>query len=149
MYLVSACLAGINCRYDGENSGNKIIVDLVKQGRAIPVCPEQLGGLPTPRVSCEIVIDESGDKKVVSKEKKDFTKQFTKGAEETLRISKAMGVKKAILKSKSPSCGCGLIYDGTFSGKLMKGNGLTAEALIKNGIKVYTDKDFKNNTEES
>lgn len=143
MYLVSACLAGINCRYDGENSENKIIVDLVKQGKAIPVCPEQLGGLPTPRVSCEIVIDDTGKRKVFSKLKQDFTKQFTKGAEETLRISKAMGVKKAILKAKSPSCGCGFIYDGTFSGKLIKGNGLTAELLIKNGIEVYTENDLK------
>lgn len=149
MYLVSACLAGINCRYDGKNSENKAIVDLVKQGKAIPVCPEQLGGLPTPRVSCEIVIDEMGDKKVVSKEKKDFTKHFIKGAEETLKIAKYTGIKKAILKSKSPSCGCGCIYDGTFSGKLIKGNGLTAELLIKNGIEVYTEKDIENNTKGS
>ncbi|MDP4143402.1 MAG: DUF523 domain-containing protein [Bacillota bacterium] len=142
MYIVSACLAGINCRYDAKNSENQFIVDLIKQGKAIPVCPEQLGGLDTPRISCEIVTDEKGNKKVISKQGKDCTKEFTEGAEKTLQIAKIVGAKKAILKAKSPSCGCDLIYDGTFSGKLIEGNGLTAQLLLDNGIEVITEKDI-------
>ena len=142
LYLVSSCLAGVNCRYDGKDNKNKDIVELVRRGQAIPICPEQLGGLPTPRTSCEIVMDEMWNKKVISKDEQDFTKEFIEGAEKTLSIAKIIGVKKAILKAKSPSCGCGLIYDGTFSGKLIKGNGLTAELLIKNGIEVYTENDL-------
>lgn len=143
MYLVSSCLAGVNCRYDGKNHENKLIVDLVKKGEAIPVCPEQLGGLPTPRTSCEIVIDEKNSRKVISKDKRDCTNEFMLGAEKTLKVAKAVCAKKAILKSKSPSCGCGLIYDGTFSGKLVEGNGLTAELLIQNGIEVCTENDLE------
>ena len=139
MYLVSSCLAGINCRYNGGNSEHKFIVELVKQGKAIAVCPEQLVGLPTPRPSCEIVIYKNGNKKVISKDGQDFTKEFIEGAEKTLAIAKVIGIKKAILQSKSPSCGYGFIYDGTFSSKLIEGNGLTTELLIENDIKVYTE----------
>ncbi|WP_291578809.1 DUF523 domain-containing protein [Clostridium sp. UBA6640] len=142
MYLVSACLAGVDCRYNGSNSENKFILQLVKEGKAIALCPEQLAGLPTPRPCCEIIIDESGNKKVVGKDGQDFTKEFIEGAEKTLAIANIIGIKKAILQSKSPSCGCGFIYDGNFSGKLIKGNGLTTEILINNGIKVYTENDL-------
>jgi len=142
MYLVSSCLAGVNCRYDGGNSENKTIVELFKKGQAIAVCPEQLAGLNTPRPSCEIIIDEMRNRKIISKDKKDFTKEFIEGAEIILAIAKSIGIKKAILKSKSPSCGCGLIYDGTFSRKLINGYGLTAALLIKNNIKVYTENDL-------
>lgn len=143
MYLVSSCLAGVNCRYDGKNSENKIIVELVKQGKAIPVCPEQLGGLQTPRICCEIVMCNDDNKKVMSKDGQEFTKEFTKGAENILAIAKVIGIKKAILKSKSPSCGCGHVYDGTFSGKIIEGNGLAADLLIENGIEVYTENDLE------
>ncbi|WP_097026861.1 DUF523 domain-containing protein [Clostridium peptidivorans] len=143
MYLVSSCLAGVNCRYNGGNSENKVMLKLVKEGKAIAVCPEQLGGLPTPRVPCEIIIDKNGNKKIVNREGKDLTKEFMEGAEKTLAIAKDKGIKRAILKSKSPSCGCGLVYDGTFSGTLVKGNGLTAELLIKNGFEVYTENDLE------
>lgn len=143
MYLVSSCLGGVNCRYNGDNSENKVILKLIKEGKAITVCPEQLTGLPTPRLPCEIIIDEDGHKKVFNKEGKDLTKEFMEGAEKTLAIAKAKGIKKAILKSKSPSCGCGLVYDGTFSGKLIKGNGFTTELLIKNGFEVYTENDLE------
>lgn len=139
MYLVSSCLAGVNCRYNGGNSEHRVILELVKRGEAIAVCPEQLAELPTPRPSCEIVIDEIGNKKVISKDGQDFTKEFIEGAKKTLAIAKAIGIKKAVLQSKSPSCGCGLIYDGTFSGRLIEGNGLTTEILIKNDIEVYTE----------
>lgn len=142
MYLISACLAGINCRYDGKNSENEVISELVKQGKAVLVCPEQLAGLPTPRTCCEIVTLNENQIKVMSKDGKDLTKEFMVGAEETLVIALQNGIKKAILKAKSPSCGCGQIYDGSFSGKLIKGNGLTADLLLKNGIEVITEGDW-------
>ncbi len=142
MYLVSACLAGVNCRYDGKNSENNVICELVKAGKAIAICPEQLAGLGTPRTSCEIVIDGMGNKKVISKNGQDLTEKFALGAERALEISKVIGIKKAILKSKSPSCGCGLIHDGTFTGQLINGTGLTAELLIKNDIEVCSENDL-------
>lgn len=141
MYLVSSCLAGINCRYDGKSSENKVIIEMVKQGKAIPVCPEQLAGLPIPRPCCEIEGFNSNNRKVISKDGKDLTKEFMDGAEKTFAIAKVIGIRKAILKSKSPSCGCGCIYDGTFSGKLIEENGLTAELLLNNGIEVVTEKE--------
>lgn len=143
MYLVSSCLAGIRCRYDGKCSENEHIIEMVKQGKAIPVCPEVLAGLPIPRPCCEIASLDGDNIKVISKEGKDVTKEFLTGAEKALEIAKIVGVKKAILKSKSPSCGCGQIYDGTFSGKLIPGNGLTADLLIKNGIEVLTENDME------
>ena len=144
MYLVSACLAGVNCRYDGKDSADKKVVELVNQGKAIPVCPEQLGGLSTPRISCELV-NQPGDKKIINKEGTDRTKEFCLGAERTLAIAKALGIKKAIMKSKSPSCGCGQIYDGSFTGRLIPGNGMAVELLLQNGIEVITEKDLLEN----
>jgi uncharacterized protein YbbK (DUF523 family) len=142
MYLVSACLAGSKCRYDGSDCPNKIVQDLVKDGKALSFCPEMLAGLPTPREACEIRTDISGNKKVIGRSGRDYTKEFLKGAELTLAICKAKGVKEAILKSKSPSCGCGQIYDGTFSGNVVVGDGLTADLLRKNGICVRTENDI-------
>ncbi|PAB60353.1 DUF523 domain-containing protein [Anaeromicrobium sediminis] len=142
MYLVSSCLAGVNCRYNGSNSENKVIKEWVKEGKAIAICPELIAGLPTPRPCCEIVINKSGNKKIAAKEGQDFTKEFIEGAEKALEIAKIIGIKKAILQSKSPTCGYGIIYDGTFSGKLKEGNGLAAELFIKNGIEVYTENDL-------
>jgi uncharacterized protein YbbK (DUF523 family) len=141
MYLVSACLAGVNCRYDGKDSADERVVELVNQGKAIPVCPEQLGGLSTPRISCEQV-NQPGDRKIINKEGIDRTEEFRLGAERTLAIAKALGIKKAIMKSKSPSCGCGQIYDGTFSGTLIQGNGMAVELLLRSGIEVITEKDL-------
>ena len=143
MYIVSSCLAGINCRYDGKNHLNKDILDLVNKGEAIPLCPEILGGLETPRIPCEI-IGKDEFKKVINKNGLDLTKEFLNGANKVLEVCKTLNVNKVILKSKSPSCGCGEIYDGTFGGNLIKGNGLTADLLIKNNIKVYNEKNFKN-----
>ncbi len=142
MYLVSSCLAGVNCRYNGSNSENKYVAELVKAGKAIAICPEQLAGLSTPRACCEIFIDENSNKRVISKDGIDLTESFLKGAEKTFGIIKAAGIKKAILQSRSPSCGYGMVYDGTFSGKLIEGNGLVAELLMKNGIEVYTENDL-------
>jgi len=143
MYLVSACLAGINCRYDGENTDSLEIEELVRQGKAIAICPEVIAGLNIPRDSCEIIVTDDGKKRVVSKEKKDFTEAFRDGAQKTLVIAKTIGIKTAILKSRSPSCGCGQVYDGKFNGILKKGNGITADLLMHNGIEVYTEENFK------
>ena len=129
--LVSACLAGVNCKYDGGNNENKKIIELIKNKDVILICPEQLGGLKTPRIPAEIQ-----KTKVINKDNIDVTKEYKKGAEEVLNLAKKFNIKKAILKSKSPSCGKGKIYDGTFSNNLIDGNGITTELLEKNGIKV-------------
>lgn len=148
MIIVSACLCGINTRYDGNNNLNEKVAKLLKEGKAVLVCPEQLGGLSTPRPAHEIkggtgaeVFD--GLAKVISINGEDGTLDFIKGAEETLKIAKQIGAKSAILKAKSPSCGCGKIYDGSFTKTKIDGNGVTAELLIRNGIKVYTEEDIE------
>lgn len=137
MILVSACLVGINCRYNNGNSYNEKIMKLVKNGEAIFMCPEQLGGLSTPRVPSEIV-----NNRVITKDGSDVTDNFNIGAQEVLRLCKELNITKAILKSNSPSCGCGTIYDGTFTGSKIKGNGITAQLLIDNGIEVITENDI-------
>ncbi len=142
MYIVSSCLAGINCRYDGANNLNEKVVKLVKEGKAIPVCPEMLGGLETPRVASEIIKDEDGDRKVINKDGKDLTIEFVKGAMKTAAIAKIIEADKAIMKKHSPACGYGKIYDGTFSNNLVEGNGITAELLIENGIEILTVDDL-------
>ena len=135
--LVSACLLGINSRYCGGGCLNEDVVYLAKDHSLIPVCPEQLGGLPTPRGPDEI---RSG--RVYEKSGKDNTEEFTRGAEETLRIGILLGADMAILKQNSPSCGSSMIYDGTFSGKKIPGSGITAALLIKNGIRVISEEEI-------
>ena len=142
MILVSACLVGLNSKYNGKNNYNELIYDLVRNGKAIPLCPEQLGGLSTPRVPAEIKYI-NGERCVYDKEGKNITYEFEKGAKEVLDFVKKMNIKKAILQSKSPSCGVGKIYDGTFNGKLIDGNGILTSLLIENGIEVIDIKDFK------
>lgn len=137
MIIVSSCLAGFKCKYNGEANTDERIVELVRSGKAIPICPEQLGGLTTPRVPSEI----SGDR-VISKKGADVTAQFIKGAEIALEIAKLYDCTEAILKLGSPSCGKGAIYDGTFSGTLVQGDGITAKLLNKNGIRVITEEEF-------
>lgn len=137
MKLCSACLLGVKCRYDGKSKPNEKVIELAKKEALIPVCPEQLGGLPTPREPSEI----RGDK-VFNKEGVDVTEQFKKGAEEALKIAKLYDIKEAIFKQRSPSCGCGKIYDGTFSGKLVKGDGITTRLLKNNRIRVVTEEDL-------
>ncbi|MEI8216625.1 MAG: DUF523 domain-containing protein [Eubacteriales bacterium] len=143
MYVVSACLIGKNCRYNGGNSRDDRVLELLKDKEYIDVCPEELGGLTTPRQPNEIV-----DGRVVDKSGNDVTEFFLKGALETYEaaIRKSMEVNQpiemAILKARSPSCGSGKIYDGTFTGKQIDGNGITSELLIKNGIKVITEEDL-------
>jgi uncharacterized protein YbbK (DUF523 family) len=142
VYLVSACLAGENCRYDGKNCRDPSVEEMVRRGEAIAVCPEILGGLGVPRETCEIIRDEDGNAAVFSQSGKDCTKNFLKGAREALRIARENRITKAILKSLSPSCGFGKVYDGTFSGSLKDGNGVTAELLHENGIQVYKGFEF-------
>lgn len=137
MKIVSACLAGINCMWDGKNHACQKVVDMVKNGQAIPVCPEQLGGLPTPRIPAE----QKG-KKVFRKDGNDVTQEFRRGAEEAFKITKMVNCKEAILKARSPSCGSGLVYDGTFTHKFKKGNGVFATLLKENGIKVLTEEEI-------
>lgn len=139
--LVSACLLGERCRYDGRGKPNQELISLSKN-ELIPVCPELLGGPTTPRSPAEIVGGGDGHDvlegraKVMSKDGRDVTGYFVKGAYAALEIAKKENATEAYLKSKSPSCGCGKIYDGTFSGKLKTGDGVTAALLKKNGIKV-------------
>lgn len=133
--LVSSCLLGLNCKYDGGNNYSKEVEEFLENYDVIPICPEIMGGLPTPRVCAE----RCGDK-VITNDGKDVTKQFKKGAEECLFLAKKYDVKKALLKSKSPSCGSEKIYDGTFSHTLMDGNGVTAALLKDNGIEIITIK---------
>ena len=135
--LISACLLGLKCRYDGLSKENKDIINMIDQFEFIPTCPEVFGGLPTPRVPSEI----KGDK-VINKDGLDVTSNYLRGAEETLRLCRLYNCDIAVLKSKSPSCGKGLIYDGSFSGNLIEGNGITTQLLINNGIKVYTEEEF-------
>lgn len=141
MYIVSACLAGIKCRYDGRCTTDEKIRKLVEEGKALPVCPEVLGGLSIPRIPCEI-IDNNGKIKVINKKGIDCTENFIKGAKKALVIAQTVKARKAIFKSKSPSCGNGEIYDGSFSGKLIKGQGVTTKLFVDNGIEVYTEKNF-------
>jgi len=135
--LVSECLAGINCTYDDSNNENKDILELMKTHNLVLVCPEQLGGLSTPRVPAE----QLGDK-VFDKNGKDVTINFNKGASEALRIAKMYNCKKAILKAKSPSCGSKQIYDGSHSGKIIPGMGVTTILLRENGIEVINENDL-------
>jgi uncharacterized protein YbbK (DUF523 family) len=137
MKIVSACLCGVNCRYDGGSKSNPKIVKLVREGKAIPVCPEQLGGLSTPRSPVEII-----NGKVMTKDGVDKTPEFKKGAQESLMIAEMANCDEAILKSKSPSCGCGQIYDGSFTGKLTKGDGIFTKLLKEKGIKCSTEEDY-------
>jgi uncharacterized protein YbbK (DUF523 family) len=146
--LISACLLGIRCAWDGQ--------DIYKSDKAIefsnsetlmPVCPEQLGGLRTPRAPQEIqggtgedVLD--GKCKVLNIDGEDVTQEFIAGAEETLKIVKLFHIKEFIGKSRSPSCGCGQIYDGTFSRELIDGDGVTTALLKRNGIRVITEEDL-------
>lgn len=130
--LVSACLLGIPCRYDGKAKPCDAVLHLQKTHRLIPVCPEVLGGLPTPREASEIQPDGS----VRNRAGEDVTGQYCAGARAALAAARKSGCRVAILKEKSPSCGKGLIYDGHFSGTLIPGNGVTAALLSENGIEV-------------
>jgi uncharacterized protein YbbK (DUF523 family) len=148
MKLISACLLGIRCTWSGDDKyKNNQAVELSKLETLIPVCPEQLGELPTPRAPQEIqggTGDDvlNGKCKVMNKNGEDVTRQFVTGAEETLKITRQLNIKEFIAKSGSPSCGCGQIHDGTFSGKLIDGDGVTTALLRRNGIKITPEEDL-------
>ena len=135
--LVSACLLGIGCRYDGKHKANEEVLRLREKYNLIPVCPEVFGGLPTPRVPSERVGD-----KVMMRDGHDVTDNYRRGAEEALRLCRIYDVKLAILKERSPSCGKNEIYDGSFSGTLTQRDGVTAELLKSEGINVVGESEI-------
>lgn len=140
MKIVSACLVGINCRYDGKSELRNELIEVFRRGELLPLCPEQLGGLPTPRAPSKIVDGDGYDvldakTRVVNQRGEDVTEIFIRGAMEVLKIAKILNVKEAILESKSPSCGCGRIYKET-SAELVKGDGILTALLKRNGIEV-------------
>ncbi len=129
--LVSACLLGQSCRYDGKSKSYEGMDQLLEYCHVVPVCPEIMGGLPTPRTPAE-----RREGKVMNRDGSDVTEQYRRGAEETLRLAKLFRCDTALLKERSPSCGSGEIYDGTFTASLRPGDGVTAELLKENGIRV-------------
>lgn len=137
MIFVSSCLLGIDCKYNGKNNKNDKVLEFIKDYTVIPICPEQLGGLETPRLPAEIIGD-----KVINSEGKDVTKNFKKGANEVLKLLELYDIEFAILKNGSPSCGSSLIYDGTFSNIKINGEGITVRELRKKGIKVVSEEDI-------
>lgn len=142
MYIISACLLGENCKYNGGNNLNEKVIALAKSHNYIAVCPEVAGGCPVPRSPMEI-----RDDRVYSQEGEELTEKFRKGAGRVLAEAIARAgqlgedIELAVLKSRSPSCGCGRIYDGTFTHTLVDGDGVLAELLRQNGIKIISEED--------
>ena len=134
--LVSACLMGVRCRYDGGKKPLDCLEQLIDKHVLIPVCPEVLGGLPTPRVPAERIGDQ-----VITKDGRNVTENYQRGAEEALRLARMAGCTHALLKERSPSCGCGVIYDGTFSKVRVDGMGALAKALAARGIPLMDAED--------
>ncbi len=131
-FLVSSCLAGEECRYDCQSRPSEKIIKLVKEGKAMSLCPEQLGNLPTPRPPAEI----QKNREVINIEGQNVTKNYKAGAQAAMEQIKSFNIKKAYLKSKSPMCGAGKIYDGSFSNRLIKGDGIFVHLLKKQGIEI-------------
>ena len=144
--LISACLLGVSCRYDGKTKplDEKILNKLKEKHHLIPICPEIMGGLPTPRIPAEI----AKDRHVLRRDSADITSEYEKGAHEALRLAEFFGCTTAILKARSPSCGRDVIYDGTFSDTLTEGDGITAELFRKNGIRIIREDEIRNFLEE-
>ena len=130
--LISACLLGRNCKYNGGNNYAPLTEELKERYDLVPVCPEAFGLLPIPHDPSERVGD-----KVLSKSGEDVTEPFRRGAEKTLAAAIQQGVTRAVLKERSPSCGCGSIYDGTFTGTVVSGSGVAAELLLAHGVEIY------------
>ena len=135
--LVSACLLGVACRYDGRSKAYPLMDELCRRHQVVPVCPEIFGGLPTPRTPAE----RQGTQ-VVTKTGGDVTDNYRRGAEEVLRLAQRLGCTAAVLKERSPSCGSGEVYDGTFTGTLRPGDGVTAEVLRSHGIRVLGESEL-------
>ena len=130
--LVSACLLGVSCRYDGKSKPHPAVLALQGQHQLIPVCGEIFGGLPTPRIPAERV-----GGRVLTEDGRDVTQEYHRGAEEVLALARRLDCKVALLKERSPSCGTGEIYDGSFTRTLTAGDGVTAELLRASGIAVF------------
>jgi len=148
-YIVSSCLAGLKTRYDGTDKFCARVKEMIEKGIAIPFCPEQGGGLPTPRTPAEIVGGDGwdvlkGKARVVNRDGEDVTREFIRGAEQMLGLARIFGATKAVIKSLSPSCGVGAIYDGTFSGNIIEGDGVAAALLKEAGLEVITEKELEN-----
>mgnify|MGYP005913915241 CR=1 FL=1 len=141
--LISACLLGARCRYDGVSKLQRWISDLAERHILVPVCPEQLGGLPTPRPPAE----RRGDR-VMTRDGGDVTAQYRRGAEEALRLCRLLGCEAALLKERSPSCGSGAIYDGTFTGTVTEGWGTAAALLRRHGVRVLGESQLASLLEE-
>lgn len=135
--LVSACLLGVPCRYDGASKPCEKVQSHAQQYDLIPICPEEMGGLPTPRLPCEI-----RDGKVIRSDGMDCTEFYLKGARKCLNLAQKNKIKLAILKEKSPSCGSHLRYDGSFSGKMIQAQGITAKLLSEHGIRVISEEEI-------
>ncbi len=149
--IVSGCTAGLPCSHDGRARLSESVRSLVEDGRAIPVCPEQLSGMPTPRETAEIAGGDGADvldgkATVASQSGRDLTERFLEGARRALEIAQRHGCRQAILKARSPSCGCGEIYDGSFSGARRRGDGVTAALFQRAGIEVLSDEEFARST---
>jgi uncharacterized protein YbbK (DUF523 family) len=147
MKLVSACLIGICSTYRQSSNTHNIFEQLLRDGEAVPICPEQLGGLPTPRPPAEIVGGDgkdvlSGDARVVTSSGSDVTENYIRGAREALRIATLVKPDLIILKERSPSCGVSVIYDGTFTKNLRPGTGVTTALLRANGYRVVSDEEY-------
>ncbi len=140
--VVSACLLGEPCRYDGRSKPCEAVIRLGERHELIPVCPEVMGGLPTPRPPAEL----QADGRVVNRMGVDVSEAYRKGAEETLRVAREQGCGVALLKEKSPSCGKGRIYDGSFSGALTDGSGVTVALLEASGLRVLGESEIENGT---
>lgn len=144
MKMISACLIGCECRYDQKSCLDEDLEQLLREGKVIPVCPEQLGGLPTPRPPAEIIGGDGfdvldGRARIVDQTGNDVTDEFLAGAQQALKLAKTVGATSAILKENSPSCGSSFVYDGSFSGKKVPGVGLTAALFKRNGIEVHSE----------
>jgi len=147
MILASACLCGINCKYNGGNNSHPFFEALLENGGLLPVCPEQLGGLPVPRSPGEISGGTgedvlNGHARVINKEGQDISEYFIQGARLCLELALSEGIKRAVFRRRSPSCGCGMIYDGSFSATLRRGDGVTTALLKRHGIDVVSDEEF-------
>ncbi|MBQ8111426.1 MAG: DUF523 domain-containing protein [Clostridia bacterium] len=132
--LVSACLMGVQCRYDGKAQPMDRLAEILSALHPIPVCPEQLGGLCTPRVPAE-----RRGTRVVNRDGADVTDAFERGAAQVCALASLCGARCALLKARSPSCGCGEIYDGSFTGRIIPGSGVAAQALERMGVPVFTE----------
>ena len=137
--LISACLVGVNCKYNGGNNKLKNLGLLQKQHTLVPACPEQLGGLLTPREKAEISRETQ---RILNETGKDVTSSFNKGAGEFLYLAELFSAEAVILKDKSPSCGVDFIYDGTFQNRLIKGQGITTRLLLNKKFRIFSETSF-------